>query len=60
MLFSLQVYLALVGVFGIGLAILVSYGLASAIGQFYGPIHPILPFLLLGNTECFVMISEDG
>ena len=45
----LQVYLALVGVFGIGLAILVSYGLASAIGMFYGPIHPILPFLLLGK-----------
>ena len=46
----LQVYLALVGVFGIGLAILVSYGLASAIGMFYGPIHPILPFLLLGKS----------
>lgn len=44
-----QVYLALVGVFGIGLASLVSYGLASAMGMFYGPIHPILPFLLLGN-----------
>lgn len=44
----LQVYLALVGVFGIAVAILVSYGLASAIGQFYGPIHPILPFLLFG------------
>ena len=36
--------------FGIALAILVSYGLASALGQFYGPIHPILPFLLLGKS----------
>ncbi|KAF6037774.1 PTCHD3 [Bugula neritina] len=54
-----KVYLALVGVFGIGLAILVSYGLASALGQFYGPIHPILPFLLLGLgvDDMFVIIE---
>ncbi|XP_067935970.1 patched domain-containing protein 3-like [Watersipora subatra] len=54
-----KVYLTFVGVFGIGLAILVSYGLASALGQFYGPIHPILPFLLLGLgvDDMFVIIE---
>lgn len=54
-----KVYLALVGVFGIGLASLVAYGLASAVGMFYGPIHPILPFLLLGVgvDDMFVIIE---
>ena len=56
----LQVYLALVGVFGIGLASLVSYGFASAIGMFYGPIHPILPFLLLGKPHYTPTVQEEN
>ncbi|XP_067927836.1 patched domain-containing protein 3-like [Watersipora subatra] len=54
-----KVYLALFGVFGIGLASLASYGSASVIGMFYGPIHPILPFLLLGLgvDDMFVIVE---
>jgi len=45
-----QAWLALLGVVCIGLAIGVSFGLASAFGVFYGPVHSTLPFLLLGKT----------
>ena len=44
-----QAWLALLGVVCIGLAIGVSFGLASAFGVFYGPVHSTLPFLLLGK-----------
>ena len=33
----------------VGLAIGVSFGLSSAFGEFYGPVHSVLPFLLLGT-----------
>lgn len=56
-----QVYLALIGVFGIGLSSLVSYGLASAVGMAYGPIHPMLPFLLLGKfASCYTGTVGGG
>ena len=45
-----QVWLALLGVLCVGLAIAVSFGLASAFGIFYGPVHSSLPFLLLGKN----------
>ena len=35
----------------VGLAIGVSFGLSSAFGVFYGPIHSTLPFLLLGEND---------
>ena len=44
-----QAWLALLGVVCVGLAIGVSFGLASAFGVFYGPVHSTLPFLLLGK-----------
>ena len=43
-------WLALLGVLCVGLAIAVSFGLASAFGIFYGPVHSSLPFLLLGKN----------
>jgi len=41
------------------MAILVSYGLCSAFGVFYGPVHSILPFLLLGIgiDDMFVIVQ---
>ncbi|ODN02586.1 Patched domain-containing protein 3, partial [Orchesella cincta] len=40
--------LSLAGLSCVGLAILVSYGICSAFKIIYGPVHNILPFLLLG------------
>ena len=49
--FFLKAWLAVIGVLCVGLAILVAFGLSSAFGFFYGPVHSILPFLMLGMTE---------
>ena len=42
-------WLAVIGVVCVGMSIGVSFGLASAFGVFYGPVHSTLPFLLLGT-----------
>lgn len=44
-----QIWLAILGVVGVGMAIGVSFGLSSAFGEMYGPVHSTLPFLLLGK-----------
>lgn len=43
-----RIYLSVMGVSVVGQAILSSYGLCYYFGYSYGPIHSILPFLLLG------------
>nr|XP_033341116.1 patched domain-containing protein 3-like isoform X1 [Megalopta genalis] len=43
-----RIYLSVMGVSVIGQAIISSYGLCYYLGYSYGPIHSILPFLLLG------------
>ncbi|KAH9519679.1 hypothetical protein Btru_003303 [Bulinus truncatus] len=43
-----KVYVSLVGMYCIGLSILVSYGLSTALDVIYNPILSMLPFLLLG------------
>ncbi|PBC29212.1 Patched domain-containing protein [Apis cerana cerana] len=43
-----RIYLSIMGVFVVGQAILSSYGVCYYLGYSYGPIHSILPFLLLG------------
>lgn len=43
-----RIYLSIMGVFVVGQAILSSYGVCFYLGYPYGPIHSILPFLLLG------------
>jgi len=45
----LQLYLSLSGIMTIGLSLLFCYGIAMACGVLYGPIHNIMPFLLLGK-----------
>ena len=47
----IKVWLAIFGVLCVGLSIGVSFGIASACGIFYGPIHSTLPFLLLGKCS---------
>eukprot|EP00794_Sanderia_malayensis_P008208 gene8208-9088_t len=55
-----KVWLAVIGVLCVGLSILVSFGLSSAFGFFYGPVHSILPFLILGIgvDDVFVIIQS--
>lgn len=40
--------LALGAVVTVGMSIGTAFGLSSAFGEFYGPVHSVLPFLLLG------------
>ncbi|XP_071449211.1 patched domain-containing protein 3-like [Hetaerina americana] len=54
-----RVYLSLFGVSVVGQSIFASYGLCFYMNFFYGPIHPILPFLLLGIgvDDMFVIVQ---
>lgn len=55
-----RIYLSLMGISVVGQAIGASYGLCFYMGYFYGPIHPILPFLLLGIgvDDTFVVMQS--
>jgi predicted RND superfamily exporter protein len=52
--------LVLAAVMTVGLSIVASMGLAQIFGQFYGPVHSVLPFLLLGLgiDDAFVIANE--
>ncbi|KAF7383567.1 hypothetical protein HZH66_012917 [Vespula vulgaris] len=43
-----RLYLSLMGVSVVGQALISSYGICYYLGYFYGPLHRVLPFLLLG------------
>ncbi|XP_066595690.1 patched domain-containing protein 3-like isoform X2 [Prorops nasuta] len=55
-----RIYLSLMGISVVGQAIICSYGICYYMGFFYGPIHPILPFLLLGIgvDDMFVIMQS--
>ena len=53
---SLQLYISLAGILCIGLAILFSYGIAMYAGFIYGPIHALMPFLLLGKLMVYTLV----
>jgi len=54
-----RVALAFLGVLSVGMAIGFSFGLSSAMGIFYTPLHSVLPFVLLGIgvDDCFVLVN---
>lgn len=54
-----QLVLSIMGVSVVGQAILASYGLCFYLGVLYGPVHPIIPFLMLGIgvDDMFVIIQ---
>ena len=54
-----RVALSFAGVAATGLGILMSYGLATICGIFFGPVHNVLPFILLGLgvDDCFVIFG---
>jgi hypothetical protein len=44
-------FLSMLGLASVGMAIGFSYGFCSLLGLAYGPLHNIIPFLLLGIGE---------
>jgi len=52
--------LAVAGILGVVMGIVVSYGLCSGAGLFYGPMHSVMPFLLLGIgiDDMFVIVQS--
>lgn len=52
-------YLAATGLFCIGLSVVSSYGICSALGLLFTPMHTIVPFLLLGIgiDDMFVIVQ---
>lgn len=52
-------FAGIITLMNVGLAIGSSYGLASLVGSFYGPVHQILPLLLLGigADDGFVVVQ---
>ena len=55
-----RVYLSIAGISGVVMGIVVSYGICSAVGLFFGPMHNVLPFLLLGIgiDDMFVIVQS--
>ena len=54
----MKALLTVVGLSIIGLTILVTYGLCSAFGLFFGPTHNAIPFLFLGIGMKHVLIKK--
>ncbi|XP_068082189.1 patched domain-containing protein 3 [Anabrus simplex] len=58
-----RIVLSLLGVLVVGKSIAASYGICFYMGFFWGPLHPILPFLLLGvgvdNTYVIVQCLHN-
>lgn len=52
----LQAFLSFIGLGSIGLTILVTYGLCSGFGLFFGPMHNVIPFLFLGIGKISFLI----
>jgi len=52
--------LAVAGIVGVVMGIVVSYGLCSGVGLFYGPMHSVMPFLMLGIgiDDMFVIVQS--
>jgi Niemann-Pick C1 protein len=44
-----RAYLALAGIFAVGIGIMVSLGLTMVVGLYFTTIHGMLPFLALGR-----------
>eukprot|EP00732_Lithocolla_globosa_P001632 Lithocolla_globosa_v1_NODE_847_length_3192_cov_9.743067.p1 type:complete len:916 gc:universal NODE_847_length_3192_cov_9.743067:339-3086(+) len=55
-----RVGLALLGVASVGFAIISTIGLSSYFGQFYGPVHSVLPFILLGIGVDDMFVIHDA
>jgi len=55
-----RIALAIFGVISVGFAIVATMGLCSAFGQFWTPLHGVLPFLLLGLGVDDIFVITGG
>jgi hypothetical protein len=55
-----RIYLSISGIAGVMMGIVVSYGVCSALKLSFGPLHHVLPFLLLGIgiDDMFVIVQS--
>ena len=61
-----RIYVGMSGILAVIMGIIVCFGLCSAFGLFFGPMHSVLPFLLLGIgiddmfviVQCFENVKE--
>ena len=55
-----RIYLSISGIAGVLMGLIVSYGVCSALGLTFGPLHHVLPFLLLGIgiDDMFVIVQS--
>jgi predicted RND superfamily exporter protein len=55
-----RIYLSVAGLVSVVMGIIVAYGFCSAVGLFFGPMHNVLPFLLLGIgiDDMFVIVQS--
>ena len=55
----MQTFLGSMGLISVLLSVLSSYGICSTIGLVFSPMHPIIPFLLLGIgiDDMFVIVQ---
>ncbi|KAJ8305936.1 hypothetical protein KUTeg_016481 [Tegillarca granosa] len=55
-----KVFLSLAGILCVGLSIAFAYGFAIACGVLYGPVHALMPFMLLGIgvDDMFVIVES--
>ena len=58
--FSYQGYLSLLGLASVAMSIGFSYGLCSIFGLPYGPLHNMIPFLLLGIGQWASSNTNEG
>jgi len=62
-----RAFISLMGLASVGMALFFSYGVCSMFGLFYGPLHNIIPFLLLGigiddmfvTVQCFQNLPPE-
>ena len=63
-----RIYVGMCGILAVIMGIFVCFGLCSAFGLFFGPMHSVLPFLLLGIgiddmfviVQCFENVNKNG
>ena len=48
--FSFQPFIGFIGLSSVFFAVIASYGICSAMGLLFSPMHNIVPFLLLGKV----------
>ena len=54
-----RIYLSIAGIFGVAMGLIVSFGICAVVRLDFGPMHNVIPFLLLGIgiDDMFVIVQ---